>query len=502
MFDRVTKQRQGGRELTRFWNVGLGEKPLSDPDLCYLSASEAISLFKSRKLSPVELMQAIIDRADKVESKINVFADTYFDFAMDAAKKSEARYAKLGARLRPLEGLSVAIKDENKIKGRRTTSGSLIFENTIDEKTSLSVERIIKAGGIVHARSTTPEFACAGVTHSRLWGVSRNPWNPEYTTGGSSGGAGGSLAAGTTTLANGSDIWGSIRMPASCCGVLGFKPPYGRVPEDPPFNLDYYCHEGPMARSVADLALLQNVMAGPHPLDIATVRPKLTIPKEFKPIKGWKIAYSIDLGYFEVDPEVVRNTHETLAMLRDLGAKVEEVDLGWSHTTLTAASNYLGHVFGNTLAALLPRHRDRMTNYARSFAEFGKSTSASDLLSSMEVLNEMYATMGPLLERYNAFICPTMPLPAVRAEYDPGVDRCEINGKEVHPVWGWTMTYPFNMLSRCPVMSVPSGFASNGVPTGVQIVGRSFDDVSVFRVAADLERVRPLYRSADQCPVI
>ncbi|QGX97403.1 amidase [Roseovarius faecimaris] len=466
---------------------------MSDTDLCYMGAAEAVALFKARKLSPVELMQAVIARAEAVEPKVNCFADTYYDEAMELARKAEARYARPGARLRPLEGVPVAIKDENRIKGKWTSSGSLTTPKVPDSYTSYSVERLMKAGGIVHARSTAPEFACAGITHSKLWGVSRNPWNTDFTTGGSSGGAGGSLAAGTTTLANGSDIWGSIRMPASCCGVLGFKPPYGRVPEDPPFNLDYYCHEGPMARSVADLRLMQNVMAGPHPLDITTVRPKLSIPAELKPIKGWKIAFSMDLGYFEVDPEVVRNTRALLDRLRDLGAEVEEVDLGWTEETLTAASNYLGHIFGNMIGGLLPRHREQMTNYARSFAEFGQRTTATDLLTSMEVLNDMYATLGPLLERYNAFICPTMPLPAVRADYDPGTDRCEINGREVHPVWGWTMTYPFNMMSRCPVMSVPSGFAGNGVPTGVQIVGRTYDDVSVFRVAADLERVQPLY---------
>ncbi len=473
---------------------------MTDTDLCYLTAAEAIALFKSRDLSPVELLQALIDRTDAVEPKINVFADTYFDEAMDQARKAEVRYSRPGTRTRPLEGLPLAVKDENKIKGRRTTSGSLAFKDAIDQSTSLSIERLLKAGAIVHARSTTPEFACAGVTHSRLFGVSRNPWNTNFTTGGSSGGAGGALAAGTTTIANGSDIWGSIRMPASCCGVLGFKPPYGRVPEDSPFNLDMYCHEGPMARSVQDLVLMQNVMAGPHPKDIATVRPKLTIPKELKPIKGWKIAYSIDLGYFEVDPEVVRNTQETLAMLRDLGAVVEEVELGWSQTTLTAASNYLGHIFGNSIAALLPRYREQMTNYARSFAEFGQSTTATDFLTSMEVLNEMYASLGPILENFDALICPTMPLPAVAADYDPGVDQCQINGVTVHPVWGWTMTYPFNMMNRCPVMSFPSGFAENGVPTGVQIVGRTYDDVSVFRIAADLERVRPIYGSKEQRP--
>ena len=475
---------------------------MSDSDLCYISAKDALAKFKSRELSPVELMKAVIARAESVEPKINCFAHTHYDQALDQAKKSEERYGKTDGRLRPLEGLSVAIKDENNIKGHCTTAGSLVYKDNIDTKTSLSVERIIKAGGIVHARSTAPEFACAGVTHTKLWGVTRNPWNTDFTTGGSSGGAGGSLAAGSTTLANGSDIWGSIRMPASCCGIYGFKPPYGRVPEDSPFNLDYYCHEGPMARSVGDLALLQNVMAGPHPLDITSLRPKLRIPSELKPIKGWKIAYSMDLGYFEVDPEVVKNTEETLQAFRDLGAEVEEVDLGWSETTLTAASNYLGHIFGNMVGSHLSRHRDQLTNYARAFGEFGQKTTAGDLLSSMEVLNEMYASLGPLLERVNVFICPTMPLPAVAADYDPGVDSCSINGKTVHPVWGWCMTYPFNMMSRCPVLAVPSGRAKNGVPTGIQIVGRTFDDVSVFRAAADLERVRPGYADSKHRPAL
>ena len=465
---------------------------MTDNDLCYISAREALSLFKAKKLSPVELMAAVIARAEAVEPKINAFTYTFYERAMAQAHKAEDRYARKAARTRALEGIPIAIKDENNIKGECTTSGSLIFKDTIDQTTSLSVERIIKAGGIVHARSTAPEFACAGVTHSKLWGVTRNPWNLDYSTGGSSGGAGGSLAAGTTTLANGSDIWGSIRMPASCCGIVGFKPPYGRVPEDSPFNLDYYCHEGPMGRSVGDVALLQNVMAGPHPLDITSLRPKLNIPSELKGIGGWKIAYSTDLGYFEVEDDVIRNTRSALQAFRDTGAVVEEVDLGWSTTTLTAASNYLGHIFGNMVAAYLPRHREDMTNYARSFAEFGRKTTAADLLSSMEVLNEMYATLGPLLERYDVFVCPTMAVPAMAADYDPSIDRCEINGKSVHPVWGWTMTYPFNMMSRCPVMSVPSGRAANGVPTGLQIVGRTFDDVSVFRAAAALERAKPL----------
>jgi len=471
-------------------------------DLSYIGATDAIVRFKQRTLSPVEVLNAQIQRAESVEPHLNHFTHCYFEQAFEQAKQAEVRYGKKSARLRPLEGVTIAIKDENTIRGKVTTSGSLIYKNKIDDYTSLSVERIIKAGGIVHARTTCPEFACAGITHSRLWGVSRNPWNSDYSTGGSSGGAGGALAAGTTTLANGSDIWGSIRIPASCCGVLGFKPPYGRVPEDVPFNLDPYCHEGPLARTVADLALLQNVMAGPHPLDITTVKPKLRIPDTLAPMKGWKIAYSMDLGYFEVDPEVVTNTHATLDQLRALGASVEKVDLGWDERVLTAASNHLGHLFGTMVGSHLPKHRDMLTNYAREFAQFGRGITAEDFFESTVVAGEMYKTLGPMLEKYDLFVCPTMPVAAMSADYDPGIGGASINGKPVHPIWGWCMTYPFNMMSRCPVMSVPSGFAKNGVPTGVQLVARTYDDVRVFRAAADLERIRPMYDIAERRPTL
>jgi amidase len=303
---------------------------MSDDELCYLSAVEAIARFKARRLSPVELMRAVIARAEAVEPTINAFPMTNFERALEQARAAEARYMKADGRPRPLEGLAVAIKDETAIKGERTTYGSLVFRDHRDTVDSPSVERLRRAGAIFHARSAAPEFACAAICHSRLWGVTRNPWNPDYTPGGSSGGAAASLAAGSTTLANGSDIGGSIRIPASACGVVGFKPPYGRNPDEVPFNLDSYNHSGPLARTVADCRLMQNVLAGPHPKDIATLRPKLRIPETLGDIKGWRIAYSPDLGYFEIDPEVAANTESALDVFRELGATVEEVDLGWT----------------------------------------------------------------------------------------------------------------------------------------------------------------------------
>ena len=270
-------------------------------DLHYLTATEALRLFRSRELSPAELMAAVIARAEAVEPAINAFAETRYEQAMDQAREAEARYAGRGPEPGPLEGLPVAVKEEAPIEGQRNTLGSVPLRDVVADHTAVFVQRIIDAGGIVHARSTTPEFSCAPFTWTKLWGVTRNPWNTAYSPGGSSGGSAAALAAGSATLATGSDIGGSIRIPASFCGVTGFKPPYGRVPELEIFNLDHYCHEGPLARNVADCALLQNVIAGPHWSDVASLRPKLEIPAQLEPVAGLRIALSTDLGCYDVD---------------------------------------------------------------------------------------------------------------------------------------------------------------------------------------------------------
>ena len=258
---------------------------MTDLDLCYMPASTALRLFRKKKLSPVELMQAVIARAEKTKEKVNAFTYTHFDEALDAARKAEQKYAR-GKKTGALEGLPVGIKDESYIKGKPTSGGSLILKDFVGEHTSTMNERVMKAGGIVHARTATPEFSCAAYTWSRLWGVTRNPWNRDFTPGGSSGGSAASLASGTSAICTGSDIGGSIRIPASACGVVGYKPPYGRNPDDPPFNLDFYCHTGPLARTVGDAILLQNVMSGPSPYDISTLRPKLTLPAKYRPIRA------------------------------------------------------------------------------------------------------------------------------------------------------------------------------------------------------------------------
>jgi aspartyl-tRNA(Asn)/glutamyl-tRNA(Gln) amidotransferase subunit A len=472
-------------------------------DLCYLPASAALRLFRSGQLSPVELTRAVIARAEAVEPAINAFAATFYEQALDQARAAEARYAgRSGEPPRPLEGLLVAVKEEAPIAGQLNTLGSLPLRDEVASQTAVFVQRIIDAGGIVHARTTTPEFSCAPVTWTKLWGVTRNPWNTAFSPGGSSGGSGASLAAGTTTLATGSDIGGSIRIPASFCGVVGFKPPYGRVPEVEVFNLDHYCHEGPMARTVADCALLENVIAGPDPGDVASIRPKLEIPADPGPAEGLRIAFSPDLGCYSVDADVAANTRAAADRLRQAGATVEEVSLPWDLAMIgRAARIHFGMIFGPSVQAIYDEHADELTSYARQFVADAAEISKDDLVTGLELEGRIYAPLGALLEQYDALICPTFALPALPAEYTVG-DPLAVNGRPCADWLDVMMTLPFNIASRCPVLSVPSGLSRDGVPTGLSIVGKTFDDVAAFRVAAAHERHLPWLDRPDRRPAL
>jgi aspartyl-tRNA(Asn)/glutamyl-tRNA(Gln) amidotransferase subunit A len=471
-------------------------------ELAYLTATEALARFRARELSPVELMTAVIERAGAVEPVINAFAETRFDEALESARAAEARYAGSGPPPRPLEGLPVAVKEEAPITGHRNTLGSLPLRDEVADHTAAFAQRILDAGGIVHARTTTPEFCCAPITWSKLWGVTRNPWQTAYSPGGSSGGSAAALAAGSATLATGSDIGGSIRIPASFCGVTGFKPPYGRVPEVEIFNLDHYCHEGPLARTVADCALLENVIAGPHPHDVASLRPKLEIPSPLAPIAGLRLALSADLGCYRVDDDVAAATRAAADRLRDAGAVVEEVTLPWRLADITQAARiHFGMIFGPSVQELYEQHKDDLTSYARRFYEEGAGIRKEDFVAGLALEAQIYAPLGDLLDDYDALLCPTFAVPALPAEYDNG-SPVPVNGVSVDDWLNVLMTVPFNIASRCPVMTVPSGRSRDGVPTGLSIVGRSYDDVTVFRIAAAHEERYGWYGTPDRRPAL
>jgi amidase len=299
-----------------------------DLDLCYLSAIEALDLFRQRALSPRELVDAIIRRIEAVNPVINAFGDCFLDEAKTAATAAERRWLDGTARL--LEGIPVAIKDAQRVAGQRTTFGSPAYRANIADHSDPMIERLLAAGAIMHARTTVSEFCISGVCTSPMWGTTCNPWNFAYSPGGSSGGSAAALAAGMTLLATGTDMGGSIRVPASACGVVGYKPPHGRNPDGEPFNADRFSHCGPLARSVGDVGLVQNIVSGQHPRDHDSLSDKVVVATSPVEITGMRIAWSPDLSYRLIDSDVRANTERAQLVFAKLGCVVDQVDLGWS----------------------------------------------------------------------------------------------------------------------------------------------------------------------------
>jgi Asp-tRNA(Asn)/Glu-tRNA(Gln) amidotransferase A subunit family amidase len=464
-------------------------------DLHYLTASDAKELFARRELSPVELLDAVVTRTAEVEGTINALTEQMLEEAYESARESERRYGRSDDAARPLDGIPLLLKEEQPIAGRTIEEGSLLEKGKISDVTHPVVERIIASGAVVHGRTTTPEFSCAPFTHSALWGITRNPWNTELTPGGSSGGSGAALAAGATTLATGSDIGGSIRIPASLCGVVGFKPPFGRVPGMAPFNSDTYCADGPMARSVADVALLQNVLAGPHPHDQASLRPAYVLPSRFDDVRGLRVALCVNLGDYLVAPEVEANTRAAAAALADAGAIVDEVELPWTRDDLAAAAwTHFGSIFGASVDVIAGENADQLMAYTREFARKAAEAigAPSAYAAGLAAEAQIYAPLGELLVDHDVMLCPTVASYGLVAGEDY-VDRLvEVGDVQVH----WTeviMTLPFNVIGRVPVLAVPSGRTSTGLPTGVQLVGRTYDDLTVFRAGTALESALGLW---------
>ncbi|MFT5481749.1 MAG: Asp-tRNA(Asn)/Glu-tRNA(Gln) amidotransferase A subunit family amidase [Halieaceae bacterium] len=459
-------------------------------ELCYISALDATSLFRSKQLSPVELMEAVIEQSECTESDLNAFSHTFFDSALEQAKAAEHRY-RIGRPLGLLDGVPVAIKDEMDVAGQVNTEGSLLYQNRIAEEDATLVGRLRSEGAIFHARTTCPEFCSLWNTHSRLHGVTRNPWNLEITPGGSSGGSGASLAAGTSTLATGSDIGGSIRFPASQCGLVGFKPPYGRVPDTlMPFNMEPYCANGPMARTVADTALMQNIMSGSHLLDAASTLPKVNLPLQYgDSLKGTRIAYTIDFGRMEVEPAIAKNTLAAIARLASLGAEVREVKLNWPTGLERAYNDHMDPLFVAGMAKLLETDRDQLCDYNIHIVEEGikrlQEPGGFYRASCIEV--DMYAEFATTMTGFAAFVCPTVFTTGLRADFNPAHEIYHVNGKPQDWDLNISSCHLFNMMGRCPSMSIPSGFGENGVPTGLHIAATAYADETVFRVAAAFE---------------
>ncbi len=463
-------------------------------DLHHLTATEASEMFRRRELSPVELLDALVARTAQTEPVINAVTEELLDEAYAAARESEGRFAR-GEGVRALEGIPLMLKDEQPIEGYKAEDGSLLERGRVADVTHPIVDRIRDAGAVIHGRTTTPEFCCAPVTHSKLWGITRNPWNLEITPGGSSGGSGAVLAAGNTVLATGSDIGGSIRIPSAMCGVVGFKPPFGRVPGLPPFNSDAYCADGPMGRSVGDVVRLQNVISGPWYRDQASLSPALRLPERPRPMAGMRVAYCPTLGDYELDDAVAANSAAVAEALRAAGVMVDEVTLPWKRRDVMATAwAHFGGIMGPFITDVAEGDPERLAQfmpYTRAFA--GAAAAAGDFGEGLVAEAEFYRPLGEIFESYDALVCPTVTRTTLAAE-DPVDDADES--------FDHLMTLPFNIVGRTPVLAVPSGIAPNGVPTSVQIVGRPYDDETVFRLGAGLESELGLWNRPDWWPTI
>lgn len=466
-------------------------------ELCYITATEAIAAFKAGRLSPVELVDAIAARIEKANPKINAFTRTFFERAREQAKQSEERYRE--GKPRKLEGVPLVVKDQHEMKGEITTFGSKLFENNVDKRSAPFVDRLLDAGAIAIGRTTTPEFASATVTYSKLWGVTRNPWNTRFTTGGSTGGGAAAVAAGMTVLSDGGDFAGSIRVPASCCGVFGYKPPAHRVPALPPGNTNDHVSYGPITRSVADGALMYGVMAGQHPADLYSLPGRPDIPSSFQSLKDWKVAYSPNLGCFEIAPEVAKAVRAAVDTFRDMGCTVEEIDLDWDESTVLAFLVQSRELGFRRAVDMTPKERRELTDYILHRAKRLKAADHLRYTDAQIIRTQMYAKLQPHLETNRILLTPTLSVPAVQATHSPIDFGFKINGKKVEPGIGWCLTFPFNILGTMPAATVPCGYAKTGVPIGLQIVGRPFDDASVFHAAAAFEKAQPW---ADKHPKI
>ena len=376
-------------------------------------------------------------------------------------------------------------------KGIRSTMGSLAYRNYVPEIDSLTSERVRKSGAVILGKTNTPEFGLLGTTENRLGDACRNPWNIDRTSGGSSGGAAAALVSGLCAVATGSDGGGSIRIPASFCGVYGIKPTLGRVAKFGGVGNaapNFTSQSGPMARNVRDAATLLQALAGYDSRDINAMREK---PPNFSKgldegVEGLKVAWSADLGYAAVDPEVARIAYEGAQVFEELGCEVAEPQISLQHPieyfmTIFSTGAYVSY------RELYENQRDLLTSYVRGNMALGESVTGVDFVKAMLDYQRLKSRTDDVMEEYDLLLTPTMSVPA----FEIGQHPREIDGQPVDPRLGYMPYTPVFNLTGQPAASVPCGFTEDGMPIGLHIVGRRGDEATVLRASAAFEEARP-----------
>lgn len=461
---------------------------MSNLELCFMPATEMAAAIASGRVSAREVMSAVIERAQALDPKLNAFCVLLPDEAMAEAAAADDAQAR-GQPLGPLHGVPVTIKDMVFTRGIRTMQGSRIYAERVPDADAPMVERLKAAGAIVFGKTTTPEFGWKAVTDSPVSGITRNPWDIRMTPGGSSGGAAAQIAAGIGPLASGGDGAGSIRIPASFSGVFGIKPQFGRIPTWPQ-GVGQLAHLGPLTRTVADAALYLEVTAGPNDRDRLSLEKP---PPAYRSgldagIKGLRVAWSPDLGYVDnLDPQVATITAQAAAVFESLGAEVEELsDPGLGDPKPIIDVFWRAHM-ATLLEPYLPDWQDDIDPGLLACAQDGLNLGPLDYSRAHAGREAYWLRAQALFERFDLLLTPTVAvLPFEAGELFPG-------GANEHP-WDWIRwapySFPFNLTNQ-PAASVPAGFSAEGLPVGLQIVGRRFAEDTVLKAAAAFEAARP-----------
>jgi aspartyl-tRNA(Asn)/glutamyl-tRNA(Gln) amidotransferase subunit A len=455
-------------------------------DICFADATELARRIRDKQLSPVEVVNAHLERISAINPRLNAVV-TVADDALDRAREAEKALMK-GEPIGPLHGVPFTCKDAFDVAGVRTTRGSKLFEHHVAETDATSVARLKHAGGIFLAKTNVPEFILWWETDNRVFGRTNNPWNTDRTTGGSSGGEAAAIATGASPLGIGSDVGGSIRMPSHYCGIVGLKPTHGRVPLTGhwPQTLLRANHVGPMARTVRDIGLALRLMSGPDGVDFYCVPVESpVIPKSAPVPLKLRVGWLANGAFAPVDPEVAAVVQKAAESLQSAGCAVEHVEL--PVLAENPGSAVSGPVWGletgyyfepyvkGRESELYPFMRQRLANPWPDVREYLKA------LGQWEAIRR---AMTACFHEYDLLLCPTVPLPA----YAHGLAELTIDGTTVLARQKLNTTLPWN-LTGSPAMSLPFGMSTDGLPVGVQIVGRHFDESTVLRAALALEEV-------------
>jgi aspartyl-tRNA(Asn)/glutamyl-tRNA(Gln) amidotransferase subunit A len=462
--------------------------------LCWLSAGELAAAIQKKKVSPVEVIHAYLQRIERVNGELNAIVTVMAENALIEAKEAEKSVLR-GDKAGTLQSVPVLIKDNVFTAGIRTTFGSRLYERFLPEADAIFVERLKAAGAIILGKTNLSEFGLIPITDNLVFGDTRNPWDVTKTPGGSSGGSAAAVAAGLTPLASGNDAGGSIRLPASLCGVFGMKPSFGRVPSFPRLpGWETINHEGPLTRTVSDAAMMLAVISGPDERDRFT----LPLAAEDYPgllhqgIQGLKVAYSPDLGYAQVDTEIGKITREAALSFEELGCRVEEID--------AELPDLLNALQVMSTVEIVAANEERLAEWKEKiYPAFTGLFSRAEGLTGMDMARiqtrreELWQAVRKIFARYDLLLTPTAAVAAFDGGKEGPIGPRTINGRKVSRMAWMAFTYPFNFTGQ-PAASLPCGFTGQGMPVGLQVVGRRCDDLTVLRASAAFEQARPWHR--------